>query len=134
MAEDPPIKVLIIDDSDEDRFLFRRFLGKGTLRYEVHEAADGRSGLLLAERLQPDCILLDLKLVDQSGYEVLGDLIGLERPPKRTVIILTGLGRDILEQGARSLGAAGYLVKSKTDAAALDVAIKQAIGKAHKAE
>lgn len=119
-------KILIIDDSETDRYIFRRYLGKSLARYEVHEARDGKSGITLAERLNPDCILLDLRLIDQSGYEVLGHLVGLERPPKRTVIILTGLGRDILQEEALSLGATGFLVKGKTDAAALDLAIRRA--------
>jgi CheY-like chemotaxis protein len=122
-------KILIIDDSEADRFIIRRYLQQGTLQCEVYEAQDGRSGLMLADQLNPDCILLDLRLQDQSGYEVLGHLIGLQRPPKRAVIILTGLGADLLEEGARSLGAVGFLVKGETDAAALESAIRQAIGK-----
>jgi CheY-like chemotaxis protein len=119
------IKVLIIDDSDTDRFLYRHYLEKHS--YEVHEAPDGETGLKLAEKLNPDCILLDLNLMEQSGYEVLGHLVGLERPPKRSVIILTGLGQDILKDGALSLGATDFLLKGQTDAAALDMAIRKAI-------
>jgi CheY-like chemotaxis protein len=120
--------VLIIDDSEDDRYIYRRFLEHGA-QYEVYEATNSQSGLRLAETLSPDCILLDLNLQGESGYELLAHLVGLERPPKRTVIILTGLGRQILEQGALALGATGFLVKSKIDAAALDVAIQQAIKK-----
>src|SRR5215210_4212790 len=121
--------VLIIDDSEDDRYICRRFLKHGALQYEVYEATNSQSGLKLAETLSPDCILLDLNLQGESGYEVLADLVGLERPPKRTVIILTGLGRHILEQGALALGATGFLVKGKIDAAALDLAIQQAMKK-----
>ena len=123
-----PPKVLIIDDWETDRYLFRQYLETSAFQYEVFEAKDGESGLRVAEEVNPDCILLDLNLAQgQSGYEVLADLLGLERPPKRTVIVLTGLGKHILEQGALSLGAAGFLEKSKTDAASLDMAIRQAI-------
>lgn len=124
------LKVLIIDDSDKDRFLYRHYLQKSAQPYEVYEAADGDTGIRLAERLNPDCILLDLNLMEQSGYEVLAHLVGLERPPKRSVIIVTGLGQDILREGALALGAAGFLLKSQTDAATLDLAIRNAIAQA----
>jgi DNA-binding NarL/FixJ family response regulator len=123
----PMLKVLIIDDSDTDRFLYRHYLENSTQPYEVYEAADGETGITLAERFNPDCILLDLNLMEQSGYEVLAHLVGLERPPKRSVIILTGLGQDILREGALALGAAGFLLKNHTDAAALDLAIRKVI-------
>ena len=122
------IKVLIIDDSETDRYLYSHYLQKSPQPYEVYEAADGDTGLTLAERLNPDCILLDLSLLEQSGFEVLAHLVGLERPPKRSVIILTGLGKDLLREGALALGAKGFLVKNQTDAATLDLAIRNAIG------
>lgn len=123
-------KILIIDDSDADRYLYRRYLGLGTLPYEVHEAHDQTSGLALADELDPDCILLDLKLSNgESGYEVLQELVGDNRPPKRRVIILTVLSLRCLKEGAISLGASDFLVKGETDAAALDLAIREALGK-----
>jgi|SRR5215204_4585397 len=120
-------KVLIIDDSEEHRYIFRRYLRLYALKYEVHEAPDGTSGSRLAQALNPDCILLDLNLPGESGYELLVNLVGCGRPPKRTVIILTGVGGRVLEEGVRALGATGLLVKGDTDAAALDSAIQQAI-------
>jgi two-component system, sporulation sensor kinase E len=129
MTPSPPPKILIIDDSETDRYLYRRYLGLSTLSYDVHEAHDKASGLALADELDPDCILLDLKLADhESGYEVLQELVGENRPPKRRVIILTVLSLRSLREGALSLGASDFLVKGETDAAALDLAIRQALG------
>lgn len=130
MTPIPPPKILIIDDSEADRYLYRRYLGLGTLPYDVHEAHDKQSGLALTEELDPDCILLDLKLSNgESGYEVLLELVGENRPPKRRVIILTVLSLRALKEGAISLGARDFLVKGETDAAALDSAIREALGK-----
>jgi two-component system, sporulation sensor kinase E len=121
-------KILIIDDSETDRYLYRRYLELGTLPYDVHEAHDKTSGLACADALNPDCILLDLKLSNgESGYEVLQDLVGEKSPPKRRVIILTVLSLRSLREGALSLGASDFLVKGETDAAALDRAVRQAI-------
>lgn len=43
-------KVLIIDDSDTDRFLYRHYVENNAHSYEVHEVADGEAGLRLVDR------------------------------------------------------------------------------------
>lgn len=126
---DRRIKVLIIDDSEVDRYTFRRHLQQTSPDYELHEAADGKTGLDVAAAIQPDCVLLDLKLQEQSGYEVLYQLVGMESPPKLPVLMLSALGGDALKRGAEMLNASGYLVKNRTDAAALDRAIREAMGR-----
>jgi CheY-like chemotaxis protein len=93
----------------------------------VHEAEDGASGLEAAARLQPDCILLDLRLSGESGYEVLFTLMKQDGLPKIPVIMLTGAAWNALEAGARSLGASDYLIKGKIDAPGLDRAIRGVI-------
>lgn len=127
-------KVLIIDDSETDRYIYRRYLEQTSSEYEVHEAQDRATGLALAESLDPDCVLLDLRLDDpsgheESGYVVLRDLVGDDPPPKRPVIMLSVLSWEALQVGARSLGASDYLVKGKTTAATLDEAIRKALGR-----
>ncbi len=99
------------------------------MEYEVHEAEDGQSGLRLAEHLNPDCILLDIRLrIGESGFEVLQDLVGEHAAVKRTVIVLTVLNLDLLHEGALSLGAKDFLIKGLTDASTLDLAVRKAIG------
>ena len=126
----PATKVLLIDDSEADRYTYRRFLEKSAHPYDVAEAHDAETGLALAASLNPDCILLDLKLKSgESGYEVLQQLVGEEAPYRRPVIMLTVINQDYMKAGALSLGAIDFLVKGKTDAAALDAAIQRAIGR-----
>ncbi len=120
-------KVLIIDDNEVDRYLFRHFLEQRPSEYEVHEAEDGERGLVLVEQINPDCVLLDLRLRSQSGYEVLREIVGDEPPPKRPVIMLSELGWTAFAKGAKSLGAYTYLIKSKTDADLLTRTIREAI-------
>lgn len=122
-----PVSVLLIDDSPEDRQLYRRFLEQSSTNYIVHEAADGASGLEAVARLQPDCVLLDLRLNGESGYEVLHTLVEQNRRPTLPVIMLTGATWKALEAGARSLGASGYLVKGTIDAPGLDREIRSAM-------
>jgi DNA-binding NarL/FixJ family response regulator len=121
-------KVLLIDDSETDRYTYRRYLEKSAHPYVVSEAHDAESGLALAQSLNPDCILLDLKLKSgESGYEVLQQLVGEEAPYKRRVIMLTVVNQDYMKDGALSLGASDFLVKGQTDAASLDAAIQRVL-------
>ncbi len=130
-APHSPTKVLIIDDSEIDRYTYRRYLEQSIFQYKVLEAKDIKRGLALVEEHSPDCILLDLRLTgDESGFDMLQTLLGDHRPAKRIVIVLTALSSQVYRKGALSLGAIDFLVKGDTDAAALNVAIQHAIGHA----
>jgi len=132
MSEATPTKILIIDDSETDRYTYRYYLEQASSEYRVFEAEDGPTGLEMAASIDPDCVLLDLRLTDrsgnqQSGYELLPELIGEEGHRKRPVIMLSVLRWDALRHGARSLGASNYLVKGLTTPVALDRAIREAL-------
>jgi len=60
-------RVLVIDDQEPTRYIFRRILAHAG--YKVEEAAAGAAGLKLAETL-PDLIIVDVNLPDMLGYEV----------------------------------------------------------------
>ena len=60
-------RVLVIDDQEPTRYIFRRILTHAG--YKVEEAAAGAAGLKLAETL-PDLIIVDVNLPDMLGYEV----------------------------------------------------------------
>lgn len=62
-------KILIIDDSKFMRIQLAGILAEAG--YELIEAADGASGIDLANRTKPDCIILDLLLPDMTGQDVL---------------------------------------------------------------
>lgn len=124
---DTKIVVLIIDDNEVDRYTFGRYLRERSAEYDVHEAADGTTGLDLVASLNPDCVLLDLNLAEQSGFEVLNVLAGDDACPKVPVIMLTGLRWDALKAGALGLNATDFLLKHETDATRLDEAIQRAV-------
>ena len=102
------MRVLIIDD----HALFRVGL-KGLLEQRnievVGAAADGAEGIKLAEQLNPDIILLDLRMPDMTGLEVLPKL--REKHPSTPVVILTTSNeeKDLIK--ALRTGAQGYLLK-----------------------
>ena len=61
-------RLLFIEDDDQIRLAIR--LALEDEGYQVDEARDGRSGLAMFERHEPDLVLLDLRLPDMSGFDV----------------------------------------------------------------
>ncbi|WP_439624342.1 response regulator, partial [Gemmata sp.] len=108
-----PYRVLIIDDSPEDRATYRRRLSRGPDRFEFREASTGAEGLALCREFDPDCVLLDYQLPDTDGLEVLS---ALSRPAQEdggraAVLVLTGQGNETVAVRALKAGAEDYLVK-----------------------
>lgn len=118
-------RVLIVDDSATDRELVRRELER--CGYEVYEASDRASALRKVREVDPHCVLLDLRLNGEWGYEFLPELVGFPARPKRAVVILTEIPWRDLELGARCLGAKAFLIKRDADFRTLDAAIQKAI-------
>jgi signal transduction histidine kinase/CheY-like chemotaxis protein/streptogramin lyase len=64
-----PQKILIVDDSRENRAVFRDMLMP--LGFETAEAADGTEGLAKAEEFQPDAVITDLVMPGTDGIELI---------------------------------------------------------------
>jgi signal transduction histidine kinase/ActR/RegA family two-component response regulator len=65
--------VLMIDDEETSRYVLRQMLaGSGPLR--IQEAETGADGLRLARAWQPDAVLLDIRLPDVDGFDVMDRL------------------------------------------------------------
>jgi CheY-like chemotaxis protein len=100
-------RILVIDDEQEIRTLLERLLSqKG---YEVLLAANGREGLEFFHQEHPDAVVLDLKMPEMDGFEVLRQIrLVNQRVP---VIVLTGAGILEMEQLTYALGVTEYLEK-----------------------
>lgn len=106
-----PYKVLIIDDSPEDRATYRRRLSKGPERFEFREAETGEDGMALARSFHPDCVLLDYQLPDMDGIEVVTTLLHERGHGNVAIIMLTGQGNETVAVRALKAGAEDYLAK-----------------------
>lgn len=115
------IRVLIADDHPVVRQGLRTFLGIQDDIEVVGEAEDGASAVTLAESLDPDIVLMDLKMPGADGLAALTELRA--RGVKARVLVLT----SVTERGhvlpAVQAGAAGYLYKD-VDPQALVQAIR----------
>jgi len=111
MTPTEQVKILIIDDNQDDRLLCRRALQKSTeTRYELLEAGDGEYGMRIIEEEQPVCVLLDYSLPGRNGIEVLKRIRA--KHPFIPVVILTGQGNEKVAVTAIQQGAQNYIVKS----------------------
>jgi signal transduction histidine kinase/ActR/RegA family two-component response regulator len=97
---------LIIDDDDSGREVAARALSR--LGFTVHEAAGGEVGLDLARAVKPHIILLDIRLPDMCGWDVLSAL-RLGDKAVNAPVIVHSVESD--RQRAISLGACELLVK-----------------------
>ncbi|HOE64002.1 MAG TPA: response regulator [Candidatus Sumerlaeota bacterium] len=104
-----PKKILAIDDENDVLLIIKTaLLGEG---YDVITASNGYDGLALAEDQQPDLILLDLRMPEMDGMEVLQQLRNNEKTENLAVIILTGISDKKKIREALDKGITYYIVK-----------------------
>ncbi|MCB0211394.1 MAG: response regulator [Anaerolineae bacterium] len=118
----PKIKVLLIEDDEVDREAVLRTLPS---KYTLDMATTGYGGLEAAQSLSPDVVLLDYRLPDIDGIDILSQLLDQKLP----VIILTIEENPELIVNAMKQGAFDYMVKRHLTSTALDHAITNAIEK-----
>ena len=106
------ITVLIADDHALFREGLRMLLAQDNSIMVVGEAADGLQALNLADSLQPDILLLDVRMPEVGGLEVLPRIRA--KCPMTKVLILSGFPEDELISKALEMGAKGYLLKTLT--------------------
>jgi CheY-like chemotaxis protein len=95
---DQPRGVLLIDDEETSRYVLRQMLaGYGSLR--VQEAETGAEGLRLARAWQPDVVLLDLRLPDIDGFDVMDRLCADPVTAEIPVVVCTS---SVLTQQQRA--------------------------------
>jgi DNA-binding NarL/FixJ family response regulator len=108
-----PLKVLVVEDHDSLRDLFRICLAMEDDLRLVGLAADGESALELAAALQPDAVVLDHELPGQDGLAALPALRAAV--PGVRVIMFSASADDATRALAYARGADAYLVKDDSD-------------------
>jgi AmiR/NasT family two-component response regulator len=102
-----PWRIIIADDESLIRLDLREMLAH--LGYDViGEAGDGRSALDLARKLQPDLVIMDIKMPDVDGISAAEELTRAKIAP---VVLLTAYSDQGLVERAKEAGVVGYVVK-----------------------
>jgi len=119
-------KILIIDDSEDDRLLYRRALQKNAAgNFILCESDDGEKGLKMLQSAPPSCILLDYSLPGRNGIEILKRIRASY--PFIPVVMLTGQGNENVAVAAMQEGAQNYISKSTITPETLEHVIRMAI-------
>lgn len=127
MPSDTPtiLTLLLVDDSRTDREIYKLLLSRGNADgYRFVEADCMARAVALAERTQPDCLLIDYQLPDGNGIETYRQI--RRSHPHLPAILMTGeqenVGLKALQEGFQD-----FLTKGDTERRVIEKAIHYAI-------
>lgn len=103
------MKVLLIDDDNFIRKIYKFELSKENIEVDLAESAE--IGLEKIKSSKPDLILLDMMLPGKNGFDVLSELQADEELKKIPVIVFSSLSQESDIKKAMDLGCAKYLPK-----------------------
>jgi DNA-binding NarL/FixJ family response regulator len=119
-----PVRVLIADDHRLFAEALEAVLSSEERIDVVGRAADGGEAVVLARRLEPDLVVLDISMPVLDGFEAAAELERLEHPP--AVLMLTGSSSPEDVDRARRAGAKGYITKDAIAARLVDAILAAA--------
>ncbi|MCC2309147.1 PP2C family protein-serine/threonine phosphatase [Cellulomonas chengniuliangii] len=121
VAGQDEFRVLLVEDDDGDALLVEEGLRDADLHVGLLRARTLDEAL---ERLDVDCVLLDLGLPDAFGFDALQRLLAAGAP---AVVVLTGLAGGDVGLAAVAHGAQDYLVKGEADSETLGRSVRYAV-------
>lgn len=108
------IKILLCDDNDNFRQLLTQYIQAMPGVEVVGEAIDGVDVIDKTESLDPDLVLMDLSMPNQSGLDATKTI--KEKWPEKSVIILTLYEDSVYKELADEFNADGFIAKSSIKA------------------
>jgi DNA-binding NarL/FixJ family response regulator len=112
------IRIILVDDHAVVRTGLKALLGKERDLDVVGEAANGADAIVLAERLKPDVIVMDLSMATMDGLEATKVIVARKLPSR--VLILTMHAEEDYVVPLMEAGAAGYVLKTAPDREVVD--------------
>jgi len=118
-------KILIVDDEQVNVKMVAYILKANG--YDVATAYNGKDGLVIAKKENPDLILLDIMMPGMDGYEVLARIRQDAKFANTPVVMLTAKEKMDDVERAMTLGAKYYIMKPFTSESLL-AKVKHALG------
>ncbi len=120
------IKILLVEDDEDDFFLFEDLLADfQSIQFDLDWADTYEKGLQAVQRCQHDIYVFDFRLGKRTGLDLLEEVVALGfRLP---IILLTGQEDRETDLAAMAAGATDYLVKGTITSALLERSIRYAI-------
>lgn len=113
-----PIRVLLVDDQELFREGVRVIVDAQPGMEVVGTAADGLEAVQRVDELQPDVVLMDIRMPEMDGVEATRQIFAPERVARRErpvrVVVLTTFNLDDRAATAIRFGASGFLLKGTT--------------------
>jgi len=115
-------QILIVDDEP----VWLKVLGQllQTKGYVVKEALSGADALSTLQNYEPDLILLDVRMPDMNGFDLLEHIKRLPRLASKPVVFVSAMDDFHARKVARELGAADYILKPIDEREVNDVLAK----------
>jgi DNA-binding response OmpR family regulator len=99
-------KILVVDDEEHIRLLYSEELSEAG--YEVITAADGYELMERIEKEKPDLVILDIKMVDYNGLDLLQEI----RSKFYNLPVILCTAYDTFKEDIKSIAADFYVIKS----------------------
>jgi DNA-binding NarL/FixJ family response regulator len=122
-----PDTILIVDDDCKDSEKWAKALQSCSPQYTVLTTDSVQSALDVCRCEKLACVVLDLDMNHESGFEILIDLVPDRQHPQIAIVVLTRLLSTTVHQIALEYGAHAVLVKRRTSPQVLNEAIQTAI-------
>ena len=120
------VKICIVEDDVPIAQMYEFKLKQS--HFQVSVAHDGVSGLMLIEKEKPDLVLLDLKMPQMTGEEMLEKLRSTDWGSDIKVIVLTNISKDEAPQKLRFLNVDRYIVKAHYTPQQIATTVKEVLG------
>jgi signal transduction histidine kinase len=125
MAEHTPLRILIVEDSEEQVCFLEQLFAKTPEIFRLHAVNSLAAALVHLQREEIDVVLLDLTLPDSDGLETFARVI--EAAPDLPVVVMSGIQDVELALETVQRGAQDYLVKGQVDNHLLTRSIRYAV-------
>ena len=113
-----PIRVLLVDDQELFRAGVAVIVDAQDGMAVVGQAGDGLEAVRLVDELEPDVVLMDVRMPEMDGVEATRQIFAPERAARRSrpvrVVVLTTFNLDDRAATAIRYGASGFLLKDTT--------------------
>jgi two-component system, NarL family, response regulator LiaR len=119
------MKVYIVEDDDDMRFILKRIVKKNSPGVETKESATAEQALVEIPEFAPDVTLVDISLPGMDGIELIRRL----KPKCNAICILVVTAHEIDLYRESALEAGAFDIISKMEAARLSQSIKEAVRK-----
>jgi diguanylate cyclase (GGDEF)-like protein/PAS domain S-box-containing protein len=121
-----PIRVLLVDDDEDDYVMTRELLSEaGSRAFQLDWVVSYEEAIEAIDRREHAVYLLDYRLGERNGLDILRRARG--KSPQSPMILLTGQGDELVDIEAMKEGAADYLVKGQLTSDLLSRSIRYAM-------